>query len=97
MLDPRGDYRAALAEQPFEYLFSITHLAVIPADVIALPTKGAVNFHDGPLPRYAGLNTPVWALLNRETDYAITWHWMTAGIDDGGRGLSSTARVGFMG
>ena len=83
VLDPRGDYRAALAEQPFEHLFSITHLAVIPADVIALPTKGAVNFHDGPLPRYAGLNTPVWALLNRETDYAITWHWMTAGIDDG--------------
>ena len=83
VLDPRGDYRAALAEQPFEYLFSITHLAIIPADVIALPTKGAINFHDGPLPRYAGLNTPVWALLNRETDYAITWHWMTAGIDDG--------------
>ena len=28
---------------------------------------GRVNFHDGPLPRYAGLNAPVWALLDRET------------------------------
>ncbi|MGC3972487.1 MAG: LLM class flavin-dependent oxidoreductase [Pirellulales bacterium] len=42
-----------------------------------------MNFHDGPLPAYAGLNTPVWALLNGETEHAITWHWMTAGIDDG--------------
>ncbi|MBL9090371.1 MAG: LLM class flavin-dependent oxidoreductase [Planctomycetaceae bacterium] len=82
-LDAGGDYRATLAEQPFDYLFSITHLAIIPADVLALPTKGAINFHDGPLPFYSGLNTPVWALLERAAEYAITWHWMTAGIDAG--------------
>ncbi|WP_333815015.1 MupA/Atu3671 family FMN-dependent luciferase-like monooxygenase, partial [Tabrizicola sp.] len=39
--------------------------------------------HDGPLPGYAGLNAPVWALLNGETSHAITWHLMTAGIDEG--------------
>lgn len=83
VLDARGDYASALREQPFEFLFSITHLAIIPGDLVALPTRGAINFHDGPLPNYAGLNTPVWALLNGETEHAITWHWMTAGIDDG--------------
>ena len=82
VLDP-ADYRAALRERPFDYFFSITHLALVPEDVLALPTRGAVNFHDGPLPRYAGLNTPVWALLNGETDYAVTWHWMTPGVDRG--------------
>lgn len=67
----------------FDWLFSIANLSVIPDDVLALPTKGAINFHDGPLPRMAGLNTPVWALLNGETDHGISWHVMEAGIDKG--------------
>ena len=61
------DTKALLAAQdlrPFDYLFSITNLSVLSPEVIALPTLGAINFHDGPLPEYAGLNTPVWALLN---------------------------------
>ncbi|HEX9858486.1 MAG TPA: MupA/Atu3671 family FMN-dependent luciferase-like monooxygenase, partial [Paracoccaceae bacterium] len=43
----------------------------------------AVNFHDGPLPRYAGLNAPVWAILNGEARHGITWHLITGGIDEG--------------
>ncbi|MES2890006.1 MAG: MupA/Atu3671 family FMN-dependent luciferase-like monooxygenase [Pseudomonadota bacterium] len=69
--------------RPFDYLFSITNLSVLPADVIALPTRAAINFHDGPLPAYAGLNTPVWALLNGETEHGITWHLMTQQVDQG--------------
>mgnify|MGYP003681959118 CR=1 FL=1 len=45
--------------------------------------KGAVNFHDGPLPRYAGLNAPVWAQINGEQAHGITWHMIEAGIDEG--------------
>ncbi len=30
---------------------------------------GAINFHDGPLPRYAGLNTPAWAIINGEAEH----------------------------
>jgi methionyl-tRNA formyltransferase len=66
-----------------DYLFSVTNLSVLPADVLAMPVRGAINFHDGPLPEYAGLNTPVWALLNGETAYGITWHTMTAQVDQG--------------
>ncbi len=67
----------------FDYLFSVTNLAVLPAEVIELPAQGAINFHDGPLPIYAGLNTPVWALLNGAQSYGITWHRMTAQVDQG--------------
>ena len=68
---------------PFDYLFSITHLAILPAEVLALPRTAAINFHDGPLPRYAGLNTPVWALWNREQSYGISWHEISGEIDSG--------------
>lgn len=83
VIDAAGDYASALREQPFDLLFSITHLAIIPDAVLSLPERGAINFHDGPLPRFAGLNTPVWALIEGAADYGITWHWMTAGIDAG--------------
>jgi len=76
-------YGDELKGQGFDYLFSITHLAIIKDDVLALPKKGAINFHDGPLPAYAGLNTPAWALLNREEQYGISWHQITPSVDEG--------------
>ena len=50
--------------------------------VLAL-ARGAVNFHDGPLPRYAGLNAPVWAILNGERQHGISWHLIEGGVDEG--------------
>lgn len=73
----------ALSSMTFDWLLSIANLDMIPDDVLALPTRGAVNFHDGPLPRYAGLNAPVWALINGEVEYGISWHMLSGGVDEG--------------
>lgn len=78
-----GDYAQALQQHDFDYLFAITHLHVIPGEVLRLPRKGAVNFHDGPLPRYAGLNAPSWAIMAGEKEYAISWHELVEGVDQG--------------
>jgi len=43
----------------------------------------AFNFHDGPLPHYAGSHVTSWALMARERTYAITWHRMTSRADAG--------------
>jgi natural product biosynthesis luciferase-like monooxygenase protein len=77
----------ALREAPqaatFDFLMSITNLRMLPPWLLERPAKMSVNFHDGPLPAYAGLNAPVWALINGETEYGITWHEMAAGVDKG--------------
>lgn len=78
-----SEYFVTLRQEPFDFLFSITHLEIIPEQVLALPEKFSINFHDGLLPRYAGLNAPAWALLNGEDQYGITWHVITAGVDEG--------------
>jgi natural product biosynthesis luciferase-like monooxygenase protein len=83
VIDADGDYAAALDPSTFDYLFSLAHLAIIPAKVLRLPRRGAINFHDGLLPRYAGLNVPAWALLHGETTHGITWHLMTEQPDTG--------------
>ncbi len=66
-----------------DWLFSIANLQLIPEATLALGKQGAVNFHDGPLPAYAGLNAPVWALLQGEKHHGISWHLMEAGVDKG--------------
>ena len=75
---------AAMAGRPVDYLFSIANLFVVPARILALPRLGAINFHDGPLPRYAGLHATTWAILNRETSHGVTWHEMRETVDTGG-------------
>ena len=75
---------AAMDGRPFDYLFSIANLFVVPPGILALPRLGAVNFHDGPLPRYAGLHATTWAILNQETSHGVTWHEMREAVDAGG-------------
>ncbi|MES2665252.1 MAG: MupA/Atu3671 family FMN-dependent luciferase-like monooxygenase [Pseudomonadota bacterium] len=72
-----------LGDLSVDWLLSVANLTMIPAADVARATRGAVNFHDGPLPAYAGLNAPVWAILNGEKTHGITWHLMADGVDTG--------------
>ncbi len=83
IIAPGEGLASRLAGEPFDYLFSITNLRIIPDDVLALPRRGAINFHDGPLPKYAGLYATTWALLNGEKEHGITWHLMHSEVDKG--------------
>jgi natural product biosynthesis luciferase-like monooxygenase protein len=72
-----------LTEKPYDYLFSITNLKILPDEIINSPKKSAINFHDGPLPKYAGINATSWALMDDEKEYGITWHEITSEVDKG--------------
>ncbi len=93
VVDPSTGLVEALAARPFDHLFAITWLKILPDDVLALPRGRAVNFHDGPLPAYAGLNAPAWALMDGADRYGITWHEMVSGIDRGDVLLRSAVEV----
>jgi natural product biosynthesis luciferase-like monooxygenase protein len=79
----QDDVLSSMDGRPLDYLFSIANLSVIPARILALPRLGAINFHDGPLPRYAGLHATTWAILNQETSHGVTWHEMKETVDAG--------------
>lgn len=42
----------------YDWLLSVANLSIIPQPLLDGARRGAVNFHDGPLPRHAGLNAP---------------------------------------
>ncbi|WP_436740146.1 amino acid adenylation domain-containing protein [Streptomyces sp. BBFR102] len=81
--DPHGDLTATLSRQPFDYLFSMVNFRILRAEVLALPRIAAINFHDGPLPRYSGSHVPAWALYEGATRHAATWHRMAEAVDAG--------------
>ncbi len=72
-----------VSQLDFDYLFSVANLTVLPANLITLPKRAAINFHDGPLPDMAGLNTPAWALIEGREHHSITWHEMVEKVDAG--------------
>ena len=83
VLDPNTDYASHLRTGPFDYLFSISNMRVVPAEALLCPVLGAINFHEAPLPQYAGVNTPIWGLIGGEPSWGITWHFMTTKLDAG--------------
>src|SRR5512133_1541285 len=71
------------AGAPFDYLFSVANLHVLADPFIARARRLAINFHDAPLPHYAGLNATSWALMAQESTHGVTWHEMTGTVDAG--------------
>lgn len=78
-----ADLAASLANIDYDWLFSVANLRIVPDPVWRKAKAGAANFHDGPLPHYAGLNAPAWAILNGETSHGVTWHEIVASVDKG--------------
>lgn len=66
-----------------DYIFSISNGIILKPDFISKAKFFAVNYHDSPLPKYAGMYAPNWALLNHEISHAVTWHILEEGIDTG--------------
>lgn len=79
----RCDAAPSLEGLDFDALFSVANLRVLPQALLERARRIALNFHDGPLPRYAGLNAPAWALMAGERTHGITWHEMGALVDAG--------------
>jgi len=82
-LDAGGDWAREVASERIDHVFAVTWLRLLPDAVLRLPQRSAINFHDGPLPRYAGLNATCWAILHGETEHAITWHRIERKTDTG--------------
>ena len=77
------DLAARLEEAAVDLLLNVHSLFLVHPDVLRAPRIGSFNLHPGPLPEYAGLNVPSWAVYNGEERHAVTLHWMDDGIDTG--------------
>lgn len=76
-------FARVLAAEGVDLLLNVHSLFVIKPEIVEAAAFGSYNLHPGPLPRYAGLNAPSWAIYHGETMHGVTLHRMLAGIDTG--------------
>lgn len=81
-INDAGVVRAIAAVRP-EIIFSANNWDIIRQELLAVPPDGILNFHNGPLPAYRGVNVPSWAIINGERSHGVTWHFVSASIDGG--------------
>jgi methionyl-tRNA formyltransferase len=82
--EARGEGLAAvLRREQVDLLLNVHSLRILGPEVLEAPAIGCFNLHPGPLPRFAGLNAPSWAIVEGETRYGCSLHWMTAEVDAG--------------
>jgi methionyl-tRNA formyltransferase len=66
----------------------------IPADVLALPRLGAINFHDALLPRHRGPNATGWVFRLGDAETGVTIHRVSPEFDAGAILAQSRVPVG---
>lgn len=79
--DPR--FAETVRAEAVDLLLNVHSLDIVTRQVLETPRIGCFNLHPGPLPRYAGLNAPSWALYHGETTYGVTLHKMVSQVDAG--------------
>ena len=73
----------ALLERGIDLLFSIVNPHILPDALLAGVRRHAINYHDAPLPRYAGTCATAWALIAGEKRHGVSWHLMSGRVDSG--------------
>lgn len=69
--------------EPVDFIFSINNSLILKKQFTSLARVMTINYHDAPLPRYAGMYASNWAILNGETEHGISWHKVVDEIDAG--------------
>ena len=86
-LHPTKINSMAFIEQASSYscdLFvSMSFNQIFRPEIINVPRLKTINCHAGKLPFYRGRNILNWALINNETEFGITVHYIDEGIDTG--------------
>jgi methionyl-tRNA formyltransferase len=66
-----------------DFVFSFYYRKLLSKEVLALPSRGALNLHGSLLPKYRGRCPVNWALIHDERETGVTLHYMEEKPDRG--------------
>ncbi|MDE6320496.1 MAG: hypothetical protein K2M22_12500, partial [Lachnospiraceae bacterium] len=87
-----GEYLGGITEETL--ILSASNNFLFPASVVERENITIINFHNALLPDYPGRNAPSWVIYQGETQTGITWHYVTAGVDEGSIIIQKTCEIG---
>ncbi|MEZ8985207.1 formyl transferase [Vibrio cyclitrophicus FF160] len=77
------EFLSVMNEFKPELLVSMSFNQILRKSIIEYAPLGFINCHAGALPFYRGRNPLNWALINGESSFGITVHYVDEGIDTG--------------
>ena len=87
-----GAYLGGITEETL--ILSASNNFLFPAPVVERENITIINFHNALLPDYPGRNAQSWVIYQGETQTGITWHYVTAGVDEGNIIIQKTCEIG---
>jgi methionyl-tRNA formyltransferase len=74
---------SAIKKLDIDVLISVQHNWILPKNVLEAVNGNAFNLHNAKLPEYKGHNTIFHSLVNNDSTYISTIHWMHELVDSG--------------
>lgn len=87
-----GDRLSGIREKTL--IVSASNNFLFPATLVEQKNMTIINFHNALLPDYPGRNAPSWVIYQGEERTGITWHYVTAGVDEGSIILQKSCGIG---
>jgi len=78
-----NDDKKLIKELNPDLIISLNWRRLLPSSIYRLPPKGTINIHAGYLPKYRGFAPINWAIINGETEIAVTSHYIDETVDTG--------------
>lgn len=75
-------------------IVSASNNFLFPKELVEKENITIINFHNALLPDYPGRNAPSWVIFMGEKESGITWHYVTAGIDEGNIIIQKHCEIG---
>lgn len=87
-----ADYLDKIAERTL--IISASNNFLFPASLVEKKHITIINFHNALLPEYPGRNAPTWVIYMGDQETGITWHYVTAGVDEGSIIIQKRCEIG---
>ncbi len=77
-----------------ELIVIVAYGKILPAELLAIPRRGAINVHASLLPRYRGAAPINWAIANGERESGVTTMFINEELDAGDILLAAATPIG---
>lgn len=90
--DVLAQYLDAISQKTL--IVSASNNFLFPKTLVEKDSVTIMNFHNALLPQYPGRNAPSWVIYRGERETGITWHYVTAGVDEGNIIVQKRCEIG---
>jgi methionyl-tRNA formyltransferase len=76
-----------------DLIVSVACPYILKSPLLSLPSRGCINIHHAPLPRYKGMMPTFWQMFQGEKSVGVTIHSMASKVDEGAVLLQETLEI----